>query len=194
MSTEQVPLIRRYPAGCYIGFNAAIDRRASEQLAAMCLNAIDNGYQTVTLCLTSVGGATDQAYYLCGVIDALPLQIVTHNIGVIQSAANLLFLCGDERYASDGATFFFHQTYSELMAGQRVTESFAAERLKAIQYEDLRSANIIAGKTGKPVEDVRRWQNTELVMDNAAAIQHGIVHEIRPLAIPPKAFFQQVVI
>src|ERR1039457_1761245 len=82
------------------------------------------------------------------------------NIGNIQSAANILFLCGDERYATPRSTFFFHQTGYDPPVG-RVTEPYLTEKLKAVQYDDNRSALIIANKTGKAVQDVRGWQNTE---------------------------------
>jgi ATP-dependent protease ClpP protease subunit len=75
-----------------------------------------------------------------------------------------------------------------------MTEAFIGERLKAIQFEDNRSAAILAAKTGRPVEEVREWQNAELVMNTDAAIKNGIVHGVRPLVIPEKAFFHQVIV
>ena len=147
----------------------------------------------VNMCLSSVGGILDHAYYLFNMIEALEIEIVTWNVGNIQSAANMLFLGGDKRYATEGSTFFFHQTAYELSPA-RVTEPYLAERLKAARYDDNRSANIIAAKTGKPIDDVRGWQNTELVMDTTAAIEHGIVHEVRQLHIPSDAFFHQLLV
>jgi ATP-dependent protease ClpP protease subunit len=184
----------KYPGGCFIGINAAKDRRTMEQLVSICTDAMRNGFDPVMLCMSSIGGFLDQAYYAFNMLEALPIKFVTHNVGSIQSAGNILFLVGDERYAAAGATFFFHQTAFDTQPGQRITEAFASEKLKAIEYDDSRSASVIANKTGKPVESVREWQNTELVMDTAAAIEHGIVHEIRTLSIPANAWVQQVVI
>ena len=55
-------------------------------------------------------GILDQTYYAYNMIEAIQAKLITWNTGNIQSAANLLFLAGDERYATDGSTFFFHQT------------------------------------------------------------------------------------
>jgi ATP-dependent protease ClpP protease subunit len=118
---------------------------------------------------------------------------VTHNVGNIQSAANILFLCGDERYANQGATFFFHQTGYDAPAG-RITEPYLQEKLKAARYDDTRSAGIIAAKTGLPIESVRGWQNSELVMDTDAALNHGLIHGVQGLIIPPDALFHQIVV
>lgn len=190
----QDPLSVRYPAGCYIGFNAAFDRKASEQLASVCGEAMTNGYKEITLCLSSNGGLLDYAYYAFNLLEALPVKIITHNIGSVQSAANLIFLCGDARYSAPGSTFFFHNTGFEAAAGQRMTGPFITEKLKAIAYEDKRSAEIYAEKTGRPVESVREWQNTELVMDTNAALKNGLIHGVKPLAIPDGSFFHQVIV
>jgi ATP-dependent protease ClpP protease subunit len=188
-----VPLSQSHPGGCYFGFNAAIDRKATEQLIYVITDARRNGYDTVNLCMSSAGGILDHTYYALNVLDALPVKLITWNIGNIQSASVMLFLCGSERYATTGATFFFHQTGYE-SPNTRITEPYLAEKLKAVQYDDQRSAAIVASKTGKPIEDVRSWQNTELVMDTAAAMAHGLIHDVRPLVVPKDAFFHQVIV
>lgn len=193
MANAAPSLSQTHPGGCYLGFNAAIDRKASEQLVYVVNDAMRNGYGEVNLCLSSVGGILDQTYYLYNIIEAIDIRLITWNVGNIQSAANILFLCGDKRYATQGSTFFFHQTGYDPPVG-RITEPYLTEKLKAVQYDDNRSAEIIATKTGKPIEDVRGWQNTELVMDTAAALVHGLIHAVQPLVIPKDAFFHQIVI
>ena len=106
----------------------------------------------------------------------------------------MVFLCGDERYACPGSTFFFHQTAFDSVPGQRVTEAFAMERLKSIQLDDARSAEIIANKTAQTVESVRQWQNADLLMSTDDAIANGILHQVRPLIIPGDALFRQIVL
>jgi ATP-dependent protease ClpP protease subunit len=194
MSNEVAPLLSQsYPGGCYLGFNAAIDRKAAEQIAHLLNDARKNGYTEINLCMSSVGGILDHTYYLYDIIEALGIYLITLNIGNIQSAANIIFLCGSRRYATANATFFFHQTGYD-PPNSRVTEPYLAEKLKAVQYDDNRSASIIAAKTGKPIKDVRSWQNTELVMDTAAALAHGLIHGVQNFAIPPNAFFHQIII
>ncbi len=187
-------LADQFPGGCYIGFNAAVDRKAAEQLSSVCGEAIRNGFQEITIALSSVGGLLDHAYYAFAVLEALPIKITTYNLGSIQSAANILFLCGDSRYAVPGATFFFHQTGYEPSPGQRMTEAVVSERLKSLRYEDNRTAEILAGKTGRSIKQVRKWQNSELVMDTGTAIQNGLISAVQPFAIPEGGFFHQVIV
>jgi ATP-dependent protease ClpP protease subunit len=176
-----------------LGFNAAIDRKAAEQVSHLVNDARRNGFVEINILMSSIGGLLDHTYYLYNIIEAIGIKIVTWNIGNIQSAANIIFLCGDRCYATPGATFFFNQTGYD-PPNSRVTEPYLVERLKAVQYNDNRSASIIAAKTGKPIEDVRGWQNTELVMDTAAALAHGLIHDVRNFVVPPNAFFHQIII
>jgi ATP-dependent protease ClpP protease subunit len=191
--SASIPLSQTFPGGFYLGFNAAIDRKAAEQLILMIADAIRNGFQEINICMSSIGGILDHTYYAFNIIEALNVNIVTWNVGNIQSAANILFLCGDDRYATPHSTFFFHQTGYEA-AGGRVTEPVLQGKLASLQHDDTRSATIMAAKTGQPVQDVRAWQNTELVMDASVALTNGIISAIRPLVVPPNAFFHQLVV
>jgi ATP-dependent Clp protease protease subunit len=189
----QVPLSQSHPGGCFFAFNSGIDRKPAEQLVVAINTAVTNGYKEVNLCMSSIGGILDHTYYAYNLIESLPITLITWNVGNIQSASALIFLCGDRRYATDNATFFFHQTgYDPPTA--RITEPYLEERLKAVQHDDNRSAGIIASKTGRPLQEVREWQNRELVMDTHAALAHGLIHEVRALAIPANALFHQIVI
>lgn len=192
---NQIPLLSvTFPTGCFIGFNAAIERKSAEQLAMICGDAVKNGYKEIHLCINSTGGFMDQTYYLCNILDALPAKIITHNVGVIQSAAIILYMIGHERLATEGSTIVFHQTGFEGALGQRFVKAFLKEKLTGIDYEDDRSASIVAQRAGRTVSEVRQWQDAEITMTTAAAIENGIVHRIAPLIIPTGAFYHQVLV
>jgi len=157
--TPQQTLADRYPGGFFLGFNAAIDRKAAEQFVSVCTDAARGGFAELNLCISSTNGVLDHAYYLCSILDALPIKIRTWNVGNIMSAANLVFLCGDVRYATPGSTFYFHQTEYSPPPNQ-ITEAYLVDRTKTLRYDNKRSATIVADKTGQPIEAVRRWQRT----------------------------------
>lgn len=192
--TQQTSIAAQNPGGCYLAFNGMIDRKSAEQLVTMCGDAYQAGFSEITLCISSAGGYLVDAYYAFNLLEALPVRLVTYNTSTIQSAANILFLCGDERYACPGSTFFFHKTAFDGVSGQRVTEAFAMERLKLIQLDDMRTAQIVANKTAQPVERVRQWQGDELLMSSEEAVANGILHGIRPLSVPRDALFRQIIL
>lgn len=187
-------LAETHPGGCYLSFNGEISRASIEQIVLMCGQAWENGFDEVTLCMNSPGGTLEHAYHGFNMLEALPIHIVTYNTSAVQSAANLLFLCGDERYACPGSMFFFHQTSFQSQGGLIVTEAYAKERLKAIQLEDARTAQIIANKTNQTVESVNDWQAQELLLSAEDAEGFGIVHGVRALAIPKDALFRPIVV
>ena len=193
MSDKQT-LAQANPGGCFLAFNGEINRRSAEQLVLLCSQAWGGGFAEVALCLNSPGGTLEHAYYAFNMLEALPIRIVTYNTSAIQSAANMVYLCGDERYACPGSTFFFHQTRFFEPDGQVMTEALATERLKAIRLEDARTAQIIANKTAQTLECVRGWQTGEFLMTADEAIGHGVVHAVRALAIPDNALFSQIVL
>ncbi len=193
MNQPQQLLGQVYPDGCFLGFNAAIDRKAAEQLVFMCGDAVRNRFNTVNLLLSSTGGTLDHAYYLCSCLDALPIKVVTYNVGNVMSAAILPFLCGDERYAIAGSTFYFHQTHYPPPT-DHVSAAFVRSRAQAIAREDKRSADFVAQKVGAPSQEVQNWQRRELYMDTATALTRGIIHGVKAPVITPNSFFHQVVV
>lgn len=186
-----LPLAQTHPGGVFIGFNAGIDRKSVEQLVTVCGEAARNQFQTLNLLLSSEGGLVDHAYYACTILNALPIKLVTWNIGSVQSAANLLFLCGKERYAIEGSTFYFHQTHQNPPQGQ-LTASFVRRSAKGISREDTRAATFISQKTGRTVKDALKWAKAELYMDTRSALANGIIEGVKAPLIPQDALFQQI--
>jgi len=41
-------------------------------------------------------------------IRSLPVKTIMHNIGIIDSIANVVFLAANERYANPSSSFLFH--------------------------------------------------------------------------------------
>ena len=100
-------------------------------------------------------------------------------------------MIGEERLAVEGSTFVFHQTGFEGAQGQRFIKTFLRDKLRDIQYDDTRSAAVVAQKSGQPIKTVRRWQDAEVTMTTKTAVENGIVHRVAPLVIPEGAFYHQ---
>jgi ATP-dependent Clp protease protease subunit len=188
-----LPLSKRFPGGCFLGFNAAVDRRAAEQLVAAAAEACRQGYDTINLCLSSQGLMLHHAHYAQRMLEGLPAKLITWNLGSIQGGALLVYIAGKERYAIEGASFLFNQAGFDPYSG-RLAEPFLRDRLKFAQHEDHRTAEAIALRCGRSPEEARDWQANEMMADTDEALRLGIVHELRALAIPADAYVQQVTI
>lgn len=177
---------------CYLSFNAYIDRLGAQNLLNVVQDVWRNGFGTVHLLLSSGGGQVDHAYYLFAGLQAMPLKYVTWNIGGIQSAANVLFSVGHERYVTPPGTFHFHRTWFE--PPTQVTAEYLRSKMALQKAGDLRSAEIISDRCGVSVRTVLQWQARETVMDAEQSVAAGVAHAVRAPKIPPTAFFQQVVV
>ena len=190
-STVRTRQPARGTRGSFIGFNSAVDKKSIDELLMLCGQAVRVGVPEVTICMSSTGGALDAAFYGYNLLEALPLKIITHNVGTVQSAALLIFVCGDERYAAPGTTFFFHDPAFEAKA-QRLTGPALNKKLRAIEEEIARSATILAEKINRSEQRIKGWQTAETLMDGATAVKAGVIKRVRPLSMPQGAFFQQV--
>ena len=146
------PQLRHY----FIGFNFFIDRIAIMKLIAA-VNTFRPNAHSITLCLSSNGGYTEQAFYAYEVLRALPVRIHTINLGIVHSAANIIFMAGENRIATPEAYFLFHQTKFSPAAGGNYAPADLAFTSASVRLDDAGTAQIIAERTGKPLAEVRRW-------------------------------------
>lgn len=193
--SSQGQLGHQYPGGCFIGFNASIERKGVEQLLYLAGQAVAQKFSQITVCLSSTGGDPESAIYAYNLLTALPIKLVMHNTGAVQSAAVTVFLAAskENRFASRDTTFFFHQT-SWPYDGRRLTEARLAERVISVKRDDDRTAQIIANQTGSTIESVYEWQKLETTMNSDAAKAAGLISAVRDLVIPQNALFQHAIV
>lgn len=177
-----------------LGFNWAVDRQATTALLTMVQKGIDAAFKKVTICLSSPGGAPDQAFYAYEVLRGLSTQVelVTHNLGMVQSAAMTIFLAGSKRYAAPNATFMVHGTKHD--TGGSVTIDLVSYGVESIIADDERAMAIMAERTGKGIADVKAWYAGQKLRDTAFAKEHGIVDDVAPLAFTAKTKFHQILL
>jgi ATP-dependent protease ClpP protease subunit len=180
------------PKHYYLGFNYVLDRQSTTNLLALGQQAVNLRALSVTICITSNGGAPDQALYAYEILSALPIPIYTHAIGSVQSAAVTLFMCGKKRTASPGTNFLFHETVFT-GAGTPLRYDDLIGQSQAIDHNDKWSHQLIADKLQRPVEEISKWFIGQNVRDTQFALDNGVIEKVYPLVIPPEAEFCQVV-
>jgi ATP-dependent Clp protease, protease subunit len=189
MAEEQ----EKQPVDWVLGFNWLVDPPATKALLQNVQQAVDMGARSITLSLSSLGGATDQASYAHEVLVAIGTQVelITHNVGTIQSAAMMLFLAGSRRYSVPHGTFLVHGTLHNTGGSVGVEHvTYGAESIKA---DDERAATVMASRTGRDSKLVRSWYKGQKLRDTAFALEQGIIHEVAPLRFSPSSRFHQIV-
>jgi ATP-dependent protease ClpP protease subunit len=182
---------RPAPKDYYLGFNYILDRQSIGNLIALAQQAVTLNAKSVTICMTSSGGAPDQGLYAFEILSALPIPIQTHAIGTVQSAAMILFMSGEKRTASPGTNFLFHETVFT-GAGTPLRFDDLIGQAQAIDHNDKWSHDLIAQLIKRPVEEVAKWFIGQNVRDTQFALDNGIIEEVRQLIVPRDAEFCQV--
>jgi ATP-dependent Clp protease, protease subunit len=182
------------PLHFVLGFNLVIDRIATMPLMTAVGATIEKGAQTLTLCMSSIGGSPEQAFYAYGILRALPVPITTHNVGVVQSAALIIFLAGTRRLAVPHSTFLMHKTIHNPPAGSSYGQELLDHSLESLHADDERAMAIVAERTEQPLTRVRRWFSGQRLRPTEFAQRHGIIQAVEPVTFPTQSAFFQVAV
>jgi ATP-dependent protease ClpP protease subunit len=77
-----------------------------------------------------------------------PFDLITHNVGNVDSIGNAVFLAGEQRYASPHSTFMFHGVgFNQISGGPRLEEKVLREFLDGLLSDQKRIGAIIEERT-----------------------------------------------
>jgi ATP-dependent protease ClpP protease subunit len=173
------------PAIIYVSFSAEIIAHTTESLIAAMANCVNQGVREVYLMLSTPGGNVMHGMNLYNVLRALPLKLVTHNVGNVDSIGNAVFLAGAERYACPHSTFMFHGVGRPVTAGMRLEEKNTKETLDSILADQKRIGSIIKDRTKLRDAEIEALFREAQTKDAAFAAGCGIVHQVKDVQIPP---------
>jgi ATP-dependent protease ClpP protease subunit len=180
------PLLARQqpPETVYISFSAEIIPHTTESLIATVTNFVNQGVKKVYLMLSTPGGSVMHGMNLYNVLRALPVELITHNVGNVDSIGNTVFLAGSKRYACKNSTFMFHGVGFDVRQPIRLEEKFLTERLESIVADHKRIGSVIVERTRISEQDVDKLFLEAQTKDAAFAASNGIIDEVRDVQIP----------
>ena len=104
-TTAEAPL----SSTTYISYFDVINEAKAKAFMAACADAVAQTRPSrLYFLFSSSGGSVDAGIALYNYLRALPVPIVMHNTGSIDSIANVVFLAADERYANPHSIFLLH--------------------------------------------------------------------------------------
>ena len=185
---SQIPpgMMIKVPETVYVSFSAEISAHTTESLLAVMANCVNNKVKTVYLMLSTPGGSVMNGMNIYNVLVGMPFELITHNVGNVDSIGNAVFLAGKKRYACAHSTFMFHGVGFNTDKA-RFEEKNLRERLDSILSDQKRIGSIITERTNIGEETVSSLFREAQTKDAAYAVGSGIVHEIKDVQIPPGA-------
>lgn len=178
----------------YLSFTADINPQTTQSLIAGCAQYANAGAQCIYLLFSTPGGQIRDGISCYNVLRALPIKLITHNTGNVDSIGNVVFLAGEERYCSPNATFMFHGVGMPIFADTRLEQKQVEELRDSLRADTNKISAVIESRATFPnretIDELFYQQSTK---DAAFAKEHGLVHDIRDINIPPGSTVEQFV-
>ncbi len=168
----------------YVKFSSPITPQTSQILMNFLSEQINKGQKEFYFLISSPGGSVNDGVMLHNFIRALPAKIIMHNIGIIDSIANVIFLAANERYANSNSSFLFHGVGFDIIQPERMDEKNLREKIAIIERDQKSIADIIAERTQlKEQEIIEMFFKAKTKSANEAK-EAGIIQDIKLAIIP----------
>ena len=138
---------------------------------------------------SSAGGNVEAGVTIYNYLRALPIKIIMHNNGSIDSIANVIFHAAEERLAAPHATFLFHGVGISLGEKPTLNHSQLKELLSQISALETKIANIIASRCALTIQEIQNLFLNGETKDTAFAVGKGIIQSVGQPLIPANAKF-----
>ena len=170
-----------------VHFIGPINHTSACTIRNLCLQAMQSGASEIALHMSTEGGNMTAGFALHFFLKSLPIPLITHNMGSIESVGVVIFLAGSRRYACPRTRFLVHPLhwgFGNLVAADhsRVSEwreclDFDAERYACIFEEATSNAGV--------KDEIRsHLLGKARIFDAAQALEAGIIHEAVQARLP----------
>lgn len=111
--------------------------------------------------MSTPGGSVMNGMNVYNILRGLPVELITHNVGNVDSIGNAIFLAGSKRYATAQSTFMFHGVGFDIANRVRLEEKNLREQLQSILSDQKRIGAIITERTKVSEKDAARcsWKH-----------------------------------
>jgi len=137
----------------------------------------------------SNGGEVASGIALYNFLRGLPVRVITHNVGAIDSIAVVIFLAGEERYAVHTATFLFHGVQITVPQPMNLTIYQLREAVSGLDEDHNRIVHVITGRTILSEDEVRALFEQGESKNSTFAVDHQIITAIQDFSVPQGAPF-----
>lgn len=143
--------------------------------------------KSIYFLFASRGGEVDAGITLYNFFKSLPVEVIMHNIGVINSIANVIFMAGVKRYAAPHTSFLFHGAQSQLSGHFSIPQ--INEILDSLMKDHDKIAGIIQENSQITKKEIKKLFAQGETKDVHFALKKGVIHKIEIPQVPQNARF-----
>jgi len=171
------------PKTIYVNFYDSIDPAKAKHIMAFLSELVSKEKPDYIYCLfSSPGGSVESGIVLYNFIRSLPVELIMHNTGSIDSIANIVFLSANTRFTSVHSSFLFHGIFQPVNTS--LTKSQLQELISGINISESKIAGIITERTKLSTDEIRELFLQGESKNATFALEKGIVNEIKNPVIP----------
>ena len=139
--------------------------------------------------ISSNGGDVDSGFVLYNFLISLKskLTVTMHNIGSIDSIANVIFVSADKRFSAPSASFLFHGVTLDINLS--CTATMLKENLSRLEGMENRIAHALSEHTKLTEKEISSLFRQGEDKDVFFALEKEIIHEIKVPAIPADSIY-----
>lgn len=137
------------------------------------------GTKRFTLLISTTGGSVFHGLTAYNYLKGIPAEVVTHNIGSVDSIGVALYCAGQRRVSVPQARFLMHPVSMNFAQGASYEEPKLVELVKSLRVDMENCASVVAANTKKSKKQVFRAMQARTTLDPDTALGWGLVHEIR---------------
>jgi ATP-dependent Clp protease protease subunit len=174
------------PPPAYVTFVGPMQYPATKNFRNILSQLAGNGTPEIYLQFSSSGGALVEGFALFNFLRSLPVRLTIHNIGSVESIANIVFLAADQRFACPDTHFLIHGFEWTFGAQQSLVHERIKEISKSLEADEERFVGILKSRTGlkqTELDDLDFFRKSAIVNAQDAK-KYGIVQDVKQASIP----------
>lgn len=168
----------------YINYFDGIDMDRTRLLMGVCTKILGQFKpKTLYFLFACPGGQVSAGIALYNFLKAIPPKIVMHNMSSVDSIGTVIFLAGEERYASPNTTFLFHGVEAQFPKGASLNLSKMEEIKSGLAEDQNKIAGIIADNSKITVAEIHELFAQGEAKSLDFAKDKGFINDIKTVTL-----------
>ena len=176
----------------FISFQSLIGPQTANVLMGALGEKTNQDFDEIHLLLSSPGGQVREGIAVYNFIQALPIPVVTYNIGSIDSIANVVYQAGKRRISSRTSSFMFHGVGFDIQ-NTRMELKQLNEMTASLQNDQSLIADIMIRHTGMTRDEINGLFLAMEYMTAQKALDRGITDEVGDIHVPKGVPISQLI-
>jgi ATP-dependent Clp protease, protease subunit len=171
------PLTEKFLKTRQIILSGEIDKDLADKIVRQLLILeADSDKKAIYMYIDSPGGDVDAGFAIFDMIRFIKVPVVLIGMGLVASAATLVLLAvpKDKRVGLPNSHYLIHQPMSGMKGVATDIEIHAKELAKT----HTKLNEIIAGETGKPIEQVAKDTDRDYWLSAPEAVEYGLISKV----------------